>query len=145
MKPRVHSIPTLIMAALSAGCQSTPGGTPEAGGGRVLPIAPGAYVKQDEGCGDPVALFRYDGRRIGWTGGGGSGAAMYPIRRLREEQGRWVATIVAPGPGAGGGSAPRELDVVIVKRGAGRITVTAMERLDMKLCAPDELPRWAHQ
>jgi hypothetical protein len=61
---------------------------------------------------------------------------MYPIRRLREEQGRWVTTIVAPGPGVSGGSAPRELDVIILPGGAGRITVTAMERVEMKLCAP---------
>ncbi|MEO7179070.1 MAG: hypothetical protein ABIW83_09515 [Allosphingosinicella sp.] len=111
----------------------------------MLPIPVGIYVGQKEGCGNPVAFFRYDGRRIGWGGGGGSGAALYSIRRLREEQGRWVATIVAPGPGVGGGSAPRELDVSIVDRRSGRITVTAMERVDMKLCAPDALPSWARQ
>lgn len=106
----------------------------------MLPIAVGAYVEQGENCGSPVAVFRYDGRSIGWSGGGSTRAAMYPIRRLREEHGRWVATIVAPGPGVSGGGAPRELDVIILPGGAGRITVTAMERVEMKLCAPDELP-----
>jgi hypothetical protein len=70
---------------------------------------------------------------------------MYSIRRVRREPGRWVATIVAPGPGVAGASAPRELDVVFVDRGSGRITVAGMERVDMKLCAPDEVPSWARQ
>jgi hypothetical protein len=63
---------------------------------------------------------------------------MYPIVRVREDAGQWVATIVTPGPGAR--PEPRELDVFIVPRGGGRITVTAMERTDMKLCALGELP-----
>lgn len=140
---RNYSIPMLILAALSAGCQTTLTGSAAAGGAGMLPIAVGAYVEQDENCGSLVALFRYDGRSIGWSGSGSTWAAMYPIRRQREAQGRWVATIVAPGPGVSGGGAPRELDVFITPRGAGRITVTAMERSEMKLCAPDELPAWA--
>ncbi|HYW16959.1 MAG TPA: hypothetical protein VE891_12515 [Allosphingosinicella sp.] len=102
----------------------------------VLPIAIGAYVQQDEECGNPGALFRYDGRGMGWTRG--AVRPMYPILRVREEPGRWVATIIAPGPGVA--PEPRELDVIIVPLGAGRITVRAMERVEMTLCAPDELP-----
>ena len=111
----------------------------------MLPIAVGSYVEHDGGCGNPVSLFRYDGRSMGWSGGRSAPAKMYPIRRLREEQGRWVATIVAPGPGVSGRSAPRELDVIVVPRGEGRITVTAMERVEMKLCATGDLPEWARQ
>lgn len=87
-------------------------------------------------------MFRYDGRGMGWTRGG-TGAALYPIVRVREEQGQWVATIVAPGPGVSGASEPRELDVFIVPRGAGRVMVRAMEPVEMELCAPDKLPAWA--
>jgi hypothetical protein len=63
---------------------------------------------------------------------------MYPILRVDEEPGQWVATIVAPGPGVA--PEPRELDVIIVPRGAERVMVRAMQPVEMKLCAPDELP-----
>jgi hypothetical protein len=140
---RKYSIGIPVMAMLSTACQSTLEAPAAAGGAGVLPIAVGAYVEQGEDCGSPVALFRYDGRGIGWSGGASAAPAMYPIRRLREEEGRWVATILAPGPGVAGASAPRELDVIILPLGAGRITVTAMERTEMKLCAPAELPERA--
>jgi hypothetical protein len=101
-----------------------------------LPIATGAYVEQGEACGNPGALFRYDGRSVGWTRG--AARPMYPIVRVREGPGGWVATIVAPGPGAR--PEPRELDVIIVPRGAGRVMVRAMQPVEMKLCAPNQLP-----
>lgn len=136
MKQCEYSIWAMVMVLL-AGCQ--PQQLPDsavATSAGVLPIATGAYVEQDEECGNPGALFRYDGRSMGWTRG--AERPMYPIRRVREEHGLWVATIVAPGPGAA--PVPRELDVFIVPRDGGRITVTAMERTDMKLCPPGELP-----
>jgi hypothetical protein len=102
----------------------------------LLPIPTGAYVEQGETCGNPGSLFRYDGRGMGWTRG--AVRPMYPIVRVREEPGQWVATIVSPGPGDR--PEPRELDVIIVPRGGGRVMVRAMERVEMTLCAPEELP-----
>lgn len=145
MKPREYPMPMLMMTALSAACQSPPPAPAAADGGPVLPVAVGSYVGEGDACGNPDALFRYDGRSIGWSGGRSAPAAMYPIQRLRAEQGRWVVTIFAPGPGVSGGSAPRELDVLIVPRGTGRITVTAMERVEMTLCSRSDLPEWARQ
>lgn len=141
MKPFENSNSSLLVVALLAGCQSGVAGAPSIGAAATLPIAAGVYVAQGEDCGSAVASFRYDGRSIGWSGGGSAATAMYPIRRLRKEQGGWVATIVAPGPGVSGGDAPREIDVSIVQRGKGLITVTAMERVEMKLCAPGQLPK----
>jgi hypothetical protein len=63
---------------------------------------------------------------------------MYPIVRVREEPGQWVATIVSPRPGDR--PEQRELDVIIVPRGGGRVMVRAMERVEMTLCPPEELP-----
>lgn len=144
MKPFEYSISAFVMIALLAGCQSKPGGP--AGTGPVLPaaasasgllpIATGAYVEQGETCGDPGSLFRYDGRGMGWTRG--AVRPMYPILRVREEPGQWVATIVSPGPGDR--PEQRELDVIILPRGGGRVMVRAMERVEMTLCAPEELP-----
>ncbi len=143
MKPFEYPISVLVIVLL-AGCQSKPAGT--AVSSRVqpiaimatglLPIATGAYVEQGEACGNPGALFRYDGRSMGWSRG--TVRPMYPILRVREESSRWVATILAPGPGAQ--PEPRELDVIIVPRGAGRVMVGAMEAVEMEICAPDELP-----
>lgn len=138
------SKPALLTLALLAGCHSkiaTPAAAPLAAG--LLPIAVGAYVAQDRRCADREPLFRYDGTSMGWSGSGSAERPMYPIVRVREEQGQWVATIVAPGPGVDGHKMPRELDVYIVPREAGRITITAMERAEMKLCSADELPAWA--
>lgn len=135
MQPSEYPLSALVVAGLLAACQTKPAGSAAASAAGLLPIAAGAYAELGEGCGNAGALFRYDGRSMGWTRG--TGGALYPIRRVREEQGRWVATIVAPGPGAAGASSPRELDVFIVPRGAGRITVRAMERVEMELCAPD--------
>jgi hypothetical protein len=143
VKPFKYPIPAVAMLTLLAGCQSKIAAPAAAGGAGLLPIAIGAYVAQDRGCADRAPLFRYDGWSMGWSGGGSAERPIYPIRRVREEHGQWVATIVAPGPGVA--PVPRELDVVIVPRGGGRITVTAMERADMKLCAPDELPAGALQ
>lgn len=137
------------MVAALAGCHTKlagpadPGGPAAASAAGLLPIAAGTYVEQGQGCENPPAVFHYDGRGMGWTGRGGNGAALYPIRRVREEPGLWVATIVAPGPGASGASEPRELDVHIVPRGPGRVMVRAMQRVEMELCAPDRLPWWA--
>ena len=136
-----YSILAVTVLALFAGCQSkvaAPAAASEAG---LIPIAVGAYVAQDESCADRVALFRYDGTSMGWSGG--AERPMYPIVRVRKEQDQWVATIVSPGPGVDGHKRPRELDVYIVPRGGGRLTVTAMERIEMKFCTPAELPAWA--
>lgn len=143
MKPFEYPISALVIALL-AGCQSKPVGT--AGASPVppvatavaglLPIATGAYVEQGEACGNPGALFRYDGRGVGWTRG--AVRPMYPILRVRQEPDQWVATIIAPGPGVA--PEPRELHVIIVPRGAGRVMVRAMEPVEMTLCAPSELP-----
>ena len=139
-----YSMSALVIFLL-AGCQSKLAGpaAPAASAGPaaasaagLLPIATGAYVEQGEECGNPGSLFRYDGRGMGWTRG--AVRPMYPIVRVREEPSQWVATIIAPGPGAA--REPRELDVLIVPRGAGRITIRAMERVEMELCAPEELP-----
>jgi hypothetical protein len=63
---------------------------------------------------------------------------MYPIVRVREQPGRSVATIVSPGPGAV--PEPRQLDVIVVPRGSGRVMIWAMQPVEMELCAPDALP-----
>lgn len=139
MKPFEFPLPALVVFTLLGGCQSKLAGHPvpaAPGPVALLPIATGAYVEQGQACGNPGALFRYDGRSLGWTRG--AKRPMYPIRRVREAHGQWVATIVAPGPGAS--PKPLGIDVYIVPRSGGRITVTAMERTDMKLCAPGELP-----
>ena len=104
----------------------------------MVPIPAGSYVEEDRSCGGRTPHFHYDGRSMGWGGAVDAERPMYPIRRVREQDGQWVATIVAPGPGVA--PEPRELDVYIVPRGGGRIIVTAMLRAEMKLCAPEELP-----
>ena len=138
MKQFRYALATLVFVALLAGCQPKPTPPVALAAGSMLPIAVGAYVAQDKDCGDREPLFRYDGRSMGWSGGGSAERPMYPIKRVREENGLWIATIVAPGPGVA--PEPRELDVYIAPRGGGRIGVKAMERAEMKLCRPEELP-----
>ena len=143
MHLRIYSISVSVLLALLTGCQSKSAGPAATGGAASLPIAAGSYVGHDDECANPRAVFRFDGSGMAWIGRGAPVAETYPIRRLRQEQDQWVATIVAPGPGVDGHKTPRELDVFIVPRGAGRITVTAMERVDMKLCPAADLPAWA--
>ena len=131
------------LLSLLTGCQAKLAKPAAPDGTALIPIAIGAYVDQDKGCADRAPLFRYDGRSMGWGGSVSRERPMYPIVRVRKEQDQWVATIVAPGPGVNGHETPRELDVYIVPREAGRITITAMERADMKFCTPAELPVWA--
>ncbi|HEX8123948.1 MAG TPA: hypothetical protein VF548_00020 [Allosphingosinicella sp.] len=35
---------------------------------------------------------------------------------------------------------PRQLDVIVVPRGSGRVMIWAMQPVEMELCAPDALP-----
>ena len=131
------------LLTLLTACQAKLAKPAASDGTALIPIAIGAYVDQDKGCADRAPLFRYDGRSMGWSGSGSAERPMYPIVRVRKEQDQWVATILAPGPGVDGHKTPRELDVYIVPREAGRITITAMERDEMKLCPIDALPAWA--
>jgi hypothetical protein len=105
-----------------------------------IPIVLGAYGVEDRSCGERASLFHYDGHSLGWNPSGSAERVMYPIRRVREENGQWVATVIAPGPGVSGAASPQEVEVAIVPRGGGRITVTSWERIEMKLCPPGALP-----
>jgi hypothetical protein len=108
-----------------------------------LPIARGFYVARPKRCDEGGGLFRYDGEGIAWLSGGPELAALYPIRRVREEEGRWVATISAPGPGTHGAADPRDVQVFITPQPSGSVMVEAFGRQDMRLCNADELPGWA--
>jgi hypothetical protein len=57
-----------------------------------------------------------------------------------------VGTVSVPGPGADGAQNRREVDVSITALGDGeRIAVTALERMEMRLCSEDDLPVWARE
>jgi hypothetical protein len=109
-----------------------------------LPIARGFYVARPHRCDQAASLFLYDGAGMAWLSGGREDpAALYPIRRVREENGRWVATISSPGPGVNGADEPRNVTVTITPQPVGLVTVEAYGSEEMRLCPPDELPKWA--
>ncbi len=109
-----------------------------------LPIARGFYVARPHRCDEAGSLFRYDGAGMAWLSGGPEDpAALYPIRSVREEEGRSVATISSPGPGAKGAAEPRDVTVIVAPQPSGLVTVEAYASEEMRLCGPDELPAWA--
>jgi hypothetical protein len=109
-----------------------------------LPIARGFYVARPHRCDEAGSLFRYDGAGMAWLSGGREDpAALYPIRRVREEDGRWVATISSPGPGVNGAAEPRDVEVIVTPQAVGLVIVEAYGRQEMRLCSPDELSKGA--
>jgi len=109
-----------------------------------LPIAQGYYVADFEQCGEPMNVFRYDGRRIGWLGRERQANEMEPILGIRRVGARWEVQITDRDPEAYGNSSGR-IPVMITARGQNRIAVEVQEEIPMRLCAPASLPRWARR
>ncbi|HZG07860.1 MAG TPA: hypothetical protein VEZ70_02660 [Allosphingosinicella sp.] len=110
-----------------------------------LPVARGLYVARPHMCAEASSLFHYDGESMAWISPGHSSTAAYPIMSVRQEDGRWVATISAPGPGVHGARDRRSVRVSIVPEPSGLVSVDAYGREEMRLCGPDEVPAWARQ
>jgi hypothetical protein len=108
-----------------------------------LPIPRGTYVERPQRCEEATSLFRYNGERLGWIARGHRLDTLYPIRSVRQEQERSVASITAPGPGSEGARSPRNVVVIITPQERGIVIVEAFERAEMRLCGRDELPAWA--
>jgi hypothetical protein len=109
-----------------------------------LPIAREFYVARPYRCDEADSLFRYDGAGMAWLSRGRTyPAALYPIRAVREERGRWVATISSPGPGVHREAEQRDVKVIVTPDLNGLVTVETFGREEMRLCSADELPQWA--
>jgi hypothetical protein len=109
-----------------------------------LPIARGDYVARPQQCPAATTLSRYNGQGIGWLSKRHE-PALYPVEKVREEEGQWVASISAPGPGVHGAANRRMVDGLVTPRLAGSILVNAYGREEMTMCSPDDLPAWARE